>query len=400
MSNPYLTAELPGIGGRIKVYNADFWVEEIPLYLPCGRGEHTYVTIEKEGLSTFRAIRQIARALGINPRTVGCAGLKDARAVTVQTISVGDVAPSRIRALDLPGIRVLDVSRHTNKLRTGHLRGNRFTIRVREVSENAMPAAQAILDVLCQRGVPNYFGEQRFGVRGDTHLLGRELVRKDAETFVRRFVGMPHPAETPRIRRARQLCEEGELALSLGVWPRHMEHERRVVQSLLDHPGDWTRAVRGIPNKMRKFYVSAYQSALFNRVLTSRLETVDRLLVGDLAWIHGKGAVFVVDDPDVEQPRADRLEISPSGPLYGYKLTVALGAPGESERRVLAEEELELEDWRVRGIKLKGARRPLRFPLREVKTWYDDGLMLSFALPSGCYATTVLAEVIKADGTS
>lgn len=397
MFTPYLTADLPGIGGRIKVHHADFYVQEIPSYLPSGQGDHTYVTIEKEGLSTFQAIRHIAQALGIDPREVGSAGLKDAHAVTVQTLSLGGVDPARVERLNLPHIRVLAVSRHTNKLKTGHLRGNRFTIRVRDVTESALPAAQAILDVLARRGAPNYFGEQRFGVRGETHLLGRELIRGDDEAFVRCYVGMPHPEESEQVRRARQLYEQGDLAASLRAWPGSMAHERRVVQSLLDRPGDLARAVRAIPTKMRRFFVSAYQGALFNRVLASRLDTVDCLQKGDLAWIHGKGAVFLVRDPEQEQPRADRLEISPSGPLYGFKLTMAQGAPGELESQILEQEGLSLEDFRVRGIKLKGARRPLRFPLDEVKAWYDEGLMLSFSLPAGCYATTVLAEVMKVD---
>jgi tRNA pseudouridine13 synthase len=395
MINPYLTADLPGVGGRTKVRNDDFRVQEIPLYTPSGYGEHTYVIIEKDGLSTFRAIERIARALHITPRAVGCAGLKDAHAITVQALSLGDVDPAQVRALDLPGIRVLDVSRHTNKLKMGHLRGNRFTIRVRDVPEGALPAAQAILDVLARRGVPNYYGEQRFGLREDTHLLGRALVRRDSEGIVRRLVGVPHPAESDRVQRARQLFDEGDLVASAAAWPRGMENERRVVQSLIDHPGDWLRAANSVPTKMRKFYISAYQGALFNRIVVRRLDTLDRLQVGDLANIHGKSAVFLVEDVEVEQPRADRLEISPSGPLYGYKLTMAQGTPGEMEQQILDEEALSLEDFRLRGMKLRGARRPLRIPLHEVGLSYDEGIVLSFTLPPGCYATTVLAEVQK-----
>ena len=114
-----------------------------------------------------------------------------------------------------------------------------------------------------------------------------------------------------------------------------------------------------------------------------------------MAYLHDRGAVFSVEDPEAEQARADQLEISPSGPLFGYKLTVAGGAPGEMERAVLAEERLELESFRLPGMRLKGARRPLRVPLGEARAWLDDGLMLSFSLPPGCYATVVLAEVMK-----
>lgn len=389
----YLTAELPGIGGKIKVNNADFAVKELPLYTPCGHGQHTYIEIEKQGLSTFEAIQRIARALGISPRSVGYAGLKDARAVTVQTISVEHVPPAGIEKLELAGIRILNVSQHTNKLRIGHLRGNQFTIRIRDVLPDGQPAAQAILDVLAQHGVPNRFGEQRFGIRGDTDLLGRALVLGQAKPFVDRFVGMPHPAESPHIQYARQLYHDDKLREALDAWPRHMQNERRVIHSLLDKPGNYDRALQSVPYKMRKFFISAYQSTLFNRLLARRLDTFDRLVVGDLAWIHSKGAVFDVKDPEIEQPRADALEISPSGPLFGFKMTMPRGVPGEMEQTLLDEESLTLDDWRA--SRFDGARRPLRFPLRESKIWFDDGLMVSFVLPPGCYATVVLDEMMK-----
>ena len=376
LNMPYLTAGLPGVGGRIKARDDDFRVVELALYTPCGHGEHTYVRIEKTGIPTFEAVRRIARALRIDPRSVGYAGLKDAHAVSEQMLSLGNVSPSLAEQLDVPGVRVLSVDRHTNKLRMGHLRGNRFTIRIRDTgrirdaariqdTQGPLLDARAILDVLAHYGAPNYFGEQRFGLRGDTHLLGRALVRKDHEAFAHHLVGLPQEVarqggrtESPSVREARALFEAGDLKSSLPLWPRHMEAERRAIQTLLNHPGEYHRLVRAIPSKMRSFYVSAYQSALFNRVLarrmergvlgtnssqksesdipTPRWETLGALAVGDLAYIHAKGAVFLVEDPAGEQARADRLEISPSGPLYGFKLTQAQGIPGEMERQVLA----------------------------------------------------------------
>ncbi len=390
---PFLTSNMAGIGGQIKTENADFVVEEIPLYRPAGHGEHTYITLRKDGLSTFEAVQQIARALGIESAAVGYAGLKDAHAVTVQTISVGNVPLKAVHRLALPGIHILEAARHTNKLKIGHLRGNRFTIRVRGVAPDALPQARRILDVLTQHGVPNWFGEQRFGLRGDTHQLGRALVLGDDASLVQQLVGRPHPAETPRVQYARWCYEEGRLADALEAWPHAMSLERRVLQSLIAHPHDVARAARAVPFKMRDFFISAYQSDLFNRLLADRLSALGRLQEGDLAWLHDRGAVFLVQDPHTEQPRADRLEISPSGPLYGYKLTWAQGRPGEMEQQVWNQEGLTVEHWR--RIQVKGARRPLRFPLQNVHVWYDEGVMVSFELPAGCYATVVLAELTK-----
>ena len=395
-----LTADLPGIGGQIKAEFDDFRVEEIPLYAPCGTGEHTYFEIEKSGLSTFGAINEIARALHVKPQQIGYAGQKDARAVTRQTLSVMHIPPRRVIDLDLPNICILWAKQHTNKLRIGHLAGNRFTIRVRDVPQSALAPSRAILDVLERRGVPNYFGSQRFGQRGDTHELGRAIVRDDVDGLLRAFLGSPHSNETPAVQEARRLYDAGELAGALNIWPPRFRDERRALETLLKGSGDdiCRRAARSIPKRVRTFFVSAYQAYLFNLVMDARLETLDQLTAGDVATKHDSGGSFLVEDPLVEGPRADRFEISPSGPIYGYRTLLAEGEQGRLERQILADENMTLEEFKtVPGMKLKGARRPLRFPMQEADCWYDDGVVITFTLPSGSYATNVLAEITKND---
>jgi len=393
-----LTAGLPGIGGRIKAEFDDFRVEEIPLYSPCGTGEHTYFEIEKSGLSTFGAVNEIARALHVKPQQIGYAGQKDARAVTRQTLSVLHIPPRKVTDLDLRDIRILWAREHTNKLRIGHLAGNRFTIRVRDVPESALDPCRAILDVLERRGVPNYFGSQRFGQRGDTHELGRAIVRDDIDGLLRAFLGGPLPSEMPAVREARRLYDAGELAAALNAWPPRFRDERRALETLLKSNGADAsrRAVRSIPKRVRTFFVSAYQAYLFNLVMDARLETLDQVTAGDVATKHDSGGSFLVEDPLIEGPRVDRFEISPSGPIYGYRTLLAEGEQGRLERQILAGEGMTLEEFKtVPGLKLKGARRPLRFPMQEVDCWFDDGVVVTFVLPPGSYATNVLAEITK-----
>jgi tRNA pseudouridine13 synthase len=404
----HLTHDLPGIGGKIKERPGDFVVEELPLYTPVGEGQHTFFEIRKTGLSTFYAVRTLAAALGVHPNRLGYAGLKDAQAITRQVLSVEGVAPERVLALELPGIEVLWAERHRNRLRIGHLRGNRFTIRVRGVDGHALDACQAILDVLVRRGVPNRYGPQRFGQRGDSALLGKAVVCRDAEGFISRFLGGPHPNETEGVQRARAAFDAGDWRTAGEFFPRSMADERRALQILLERaPGDGramgtpsgggaVRAYRSVPKRLRTFLLSAYQSALFNQILDARLETLDRVFEGDLAMLHPGRTVFRVEDPAAEQPRADRFDISPTGPLFGYKMIRASGRQGEIEDAVLAAEGFSLEDFRVGdGIKAQGERRALRFPVHEPELWYDDGVVLRFSLPKGCYATALLAEIMK-----
>jgi tRNA pseudouridine13 synthase len=391
---PFLTDGHAGIGGRIKVKPEDFVVEEIPLYAPGGVGQHVYACLEKRGLSTPQAVSAVARALGVPAGAIGYAGLKDARAITRQVISIDGVQPAQVEALNLPGIQILWVNRHRNKLKTGHLAGNRFTLRVRDVSRDVLPAAEAVLDELRRRGVPNYFGEQRFGGRGNSHRLGAALLRGDALAFLSEYLGRPQPGERADAQAARAAFDAGDYTCALAQWPPSLRDERRVLAALARH-GSPDQVLRALDKKLRSLFLSAYQSHLFNRLLAQRIQALDRLQPGDVAFIHASGAAFVVQDAALEQPRADRFEISPSGPLFGPKCLLAEGLPGQQERAALEESGLALAEFRLPGLKFKGARRPFRIPLAGVQVEWDDGLIISFRLPPGSYATEVLREVMK-----
>jgi tRNA pseudouridine13 synthase len=394
---PFLTREYPGIGGRIKAEPEDFAVEEIPLYEPSGQGQHVYVGVEKRGLSTYQVMQAMARRLDVPPVAIGYAGLKDARALTRQTLSIDGVEPEQVAGLELPGVRILWVKRHRNKLKMGHLAGNRFTIRVRDVDAEALPLARAVLDVLSRRGVPNYFGPQRFGARANSHWLGLALLRGDDGGFAHEYLGHPQDEDRPQARAARASFDAGDYAAALAGWPSWLAAERRALAAVARRDGDLRQAPRALDKKLRRLFVSAYQAYLFNRLLSERMPAIDQLWPGDVAFIHASGAAFLVQDAAAEQPRADNMEISPSGPMFGPKSLLAEGKPGQRERELLAEAGLSLAEFRLPGLKFKGARRPYRIPLSEVDISWDDGLKIGFRLPPGGYATEVLREIMKAN---
>lgn len=457
---PFLTADLPGVGGVIKRYNEDFVVEEVPLYEACGEGTHVYFTIEKGGLTTLAAIRMIAHALGRKPHDIGYAGLKDAHAITRQTLSVEHVEPARIEALDLKQIRVLHVTRHRNKLKLGHLKGNRFVIKIRFPSETSpsdeargahrtgltraetrvctgrgfIPTqgraatstrtvprnqeelargATGILETLARRGVPNYFGPQRFGTRGDNALVGRAVVYGDFHEAIALILGRPASDDRGDVRRARELFDANDWQGCADAWPRSSNEQRRLAIALVKAKSDARKAWRACDHTLRKLYGSALQSELFNQVLGARItgtlrdgstfdiSGIDGLALGDLAWLHRNGACFRVEDVERERPRCERLEISPSGPLFGRRMTEPTGRPSELEEAVLRLSGLERERIRsVDGTRLDGARRPLRVPLEDwdVQHGKDDRglfIQLTFMLSPGAYATNVSREVCK-----
>ena len=400
MKLPYLTADLPGIGGRIKERFEDFQVEEIPLYEPSGKGTHVYFRVRKVGTSTPTAIERIARYMGVKPSQIGVAGLKDAHAVTTQMMSLEHAEADRLAAYRDSQVEVLSTYRHTNKLRPGHLAGNRFAIRIRGVGEEQVEPARRTLNVLLRRGVPNYFGPQRFGSRGDTAEMGRALIRGDLEEFLAIFLGRAREDDPPDCKAARDAFDAGFVNRALERWPRHYSNERRALAAYKrrGRPGP---AVGAIDKKLKRLFISACQSEIFNAVLARRIETIDRVFEGDWAQKTDTGGTFMVESADAEQPRADRFEISPSGPIPGYRSPLAEGEPGRIEREVIAQHGMKPEDFhRVGSLKLKGARRPLRFPLVSPKLSagrdeHGSYIELKFTAPSGCYATVVLEELMK-----
>jgi tRNA pseudouridine13 synthase len=327
---PYLTEALPGIGGVLRAAPEDFVVDEIAAYAPSGTGDHVFVRIEKRELTTRQAIDAIAHALGVNARDVGCAGMKDRHAITRQWISVM-ASIDAATALELPGIRVLEAHRHGHKLRSAHLRGNRFVVTVRDAHADALARATAIMDALAG-GAPNFYGEQRFGNDGDNAARGRAIV--------------------------------------LG------QH----------HVGD---------KRLAKLLVSALQSELFNAWLVARMRDglFARVVDGDILHKLG-GGMFTCDDPATDQARLDAGELAITGPMFGPRMRRAERDAGAREAAIIADAGLDPDAFPralAEGTRRDAA---IRIDDRRV-TQVAAGIELAFALPSGAYATAVMREVMK-----
>lgn len=427
----WLTHSVPGTGGHIKASPDDFLVEEIPAYEPCGDGEHIYMLIEKRNMSTMDLVRRLARHFGVRRDAVGTAGLKDRFAVTRQLVSVHTPGkkPADFPSFEADGVVVHWVDRHTNKLRRGHLAGNRFVIRIRGVEPGKVVHAHRTLSMLERLGVPNRVGEQRFGTIARNHVIGLGLLKKDAELAVRALLGMP-PGEgggdggaegawVPSNQRAmREAFDRGEYGAALAAAPRSLLAERRAL-GVLSRGGGMPGAMRAVDRAEQSFFVAAFQSAVFNRVLDERLSagTLGALEPGDVASKHDSGAVFAVSEAMLSEDadggpgsgaaelrrRLDALEISPSGPMWGLSMMLAQGAVGERERRVLDDLGVTMEMFeRVQrtGIHLSGARRALRVRLSypDIEAGQDEHggyIKLRFELPAGSFATSVVQEIIK-----
>lgn len=409
---PFITADVPGLGGRIKERHEDFLVEEVPLYDPSGEGEHVYLLIEKRDLSTTQAVSIIADHFGVSDRLVGYAGMKDRRAVTRQVVSVH--VPGK-KPEDFPSLRhdklsVLWADLHTNKLRLGHLKGNRFSIRIRGVRATDAVRADAVLRRLERDGVPNFFGEQRFGARLNNHRLGRSDLLGHHKEMLDELLG-PDPHHPEMNPEARACYARAQYQQAVQHFTQGQSTERQTAKNLAKNP-DPRKAVQLIDRRQRQFWVNAFQSHLFNKVLAWRIEQglLSTLVDGDLAFRHIGGAVFRINKDELKKDelpgRLSSLEISPSGPIWGHRMTEAAARIADIERSVLDASGVGLEHFAAfhkRWGFASGGRRPLRVPLRDplVEGGVDEHgefVRCAFELPSGAYATLVMREVMKTSG--
>jgi len=334
---PSVCADLPGILGRIGDEPADFCVDEVPAYAPSGSGEHLYVRVQKSRLTTSELVTLLGRTARIPEREIGYAGQKDKHAVTSQWLSL----PARcrpVREWELPeNVTVLEESRHSNKLRTGHLRANHFRIRLIDVhseSEARLPPLVARLS----RGVFNAFGVQRFGHHGNNLV--------DALTFVRGGTRFPP-------RKARLLA---------------------------------------------KLLPSVLQSELFNRYLWLRqARGLEQLLRGEVVRLSGSGASFVVEDPASEQPRYAQGDLVLQGPMFGPKMRAAAHDAEDLERLVLEQSGLDDNALLELGRHAPGTRRDLLMVPEGLRVTVAEAsaVVLEFTLPAGGYATQVVRELTK-----
>ncbi|MEQ9410929.1 MAG: tRNA pseudouridine(13) synthase TruD [Fuerstiella sp.] len=325
----------------IRAEPEDFQVEEIPTYQPCGTGEHLFLWIEKRDVPAGDLVTRLARGLQISPRDIGVAGQKDRRAITRQYVSVPRSCDNNLSQWNDPEIRVLSVNAHGNKLKTGHLRGNRFRILLRPpdthaFSEDELTQVSARLKQLEQTGMPNYFGPQRFGHHGSSVRAGLAQLQDE-----------PPASGKSRSRNAR----------------------------------------------LNRFVASALQSAVFNLVLSKRVagESFSRPGSGDVVCRRDGIRPFLFD----QRGETDADCLVPMGPLPGPKMVRATGTVLEAESAALQQLDLTEQHF-ARSAKLTpGARRRLaEFPL-HVETAPDSsgGIVITFELPSGSFATVMLAEV-------
>ena len=398
----HLTGSEPPIAFGFREELADFVVEEVPRRAPEGEGDHCWILVEKRGVSTSEAIRRLARRLVRDPRDLGFAGRKDARAVARQWISAPGVEPITALGAELGHVRVLAAEKASRRLRLGALVGNRFNLFLRRFPVEAEGTARRVLETIASRGMPNWFGPQRFGFAGRGHELGKLLLARAFPEYIQALCSEDH---APHTEVSRELCRRVMVVTrashkSCGTLVRELDPDLAdIARQLARRPMDWESAARAIAMPLRSLHLSAYQALMFNELLGQRLAHFDEVRPGDVVWKHENGACFVAEEESEElAARVASMEVSASGPLFGRKVLLGSGEPLAEEQAILDREGLVLKE--LGGERpvpdLGGARRPMRVPVSELKfELVEGGAKLEFFLPAGAYATSLVEELRK-----
>ena len=457
----WYVSDADGIGGRLREAPEDFRVRELEAFDPEPLGADTgsypelVVRVTLRDWDTNDFARRISDALGISRERVSWAGTKDKRAVTTQLFTLREVDPD-----DLPAIRGADIEplgRAGRRLSFGDLAGNAFEVRVTSAVEEA---PECVADVVSDLrafgsggegasndavvGVPNYFGQQRFGSRRPvTHRVGLAVVREEFREAVRLYAGNPSETEPDDTRAARDRVDaafgvaredtgdgfdptadgtgDGDWAACLDAIPGKLRFERSMVHRLVDRGvspdappahDDWRHALEAVPSNLQRLFVNAAQSFLFNQVLSERLRRglpFDRPVAGDVVCFadgSAPGELYAPDMDRLQRVDADRVSVVTrhcergrafvTAPLVGTETDLGGGEPGAIEREVLGEAGLEPGDFALPGeFDSAGTRRAvlLRTDLDVTSDGGDP--RFAFALPSGSYATVLLREFTK-----
>jgi tRNA pseudouridine13 synthase len=416
------SSTLPGIQGKIRVLIDDFNVKEIFLY-PSAKEQGTFTIAEvtTRNWDTHRVVQEIARRLHLSQRRISFAGTKDKRALTTQLMSFDHVPPEMIQSLRIKDVTFTNIYQSDVPVRIGQLHGNCFEIIIRDIAKEVKPEqiTSLISPFETWGGFPNFYGVQRFGIiRPITHLVGKYIIQGDFEKAAMTYIAHPIKGEDEETYRLRDELEQTrDYSKAFHTYPETLNYEKAMLNRLIQDPTDFPGAFTQLPKNLILMFVNAYESFLFNKILSQRIQQdipLHQAVVGDIVLPVRKNEITTeyipVSATNIEKvnTQISKKKAVVSGLLLGYDAPVAKGDMGEIEHHIISTEQIDPRDFIIPEIPFlssSGSRRPVLALLPSVEwTLQSDeistqhqALLLRFQLHKGCYATSFLREIMKSD---
>jgi len=427
-----------GVGGSIRMAPEDFVVEEVlvdgsrahvsgatpsrVLNSTLQRQRFLLCILVKRNWDTLVAVKNVAKQLGVGQGSIQIAGIKDAKAVTAQHVTIDGASMEDVLKVNVKDIQLYAIGYVREALSTYYLLGNHFTIKIKAIAQEQSTVkkwlTQNFKELETVGGIPNFFGHQRFGTtRPITHLVGKALVQGKFEEAAMFFLAKSSMHEHPASRKARQqLAETRDFKKALDGFPRQLRFERLMLAHLATSPTDFIGAFQRLPLKLQELFVQAHQSLLFNRFLGSRLKAgyaLDRAVVGDyVVGVERSGLpltkfskmVSLQDEAAInERVKAGKMRVAL--PIIGARQKLSEGVMGQIEQEILEDEGIKLDELRLNQLSRVGGGGGLRTVAASVGDFKFDvstsaegegcQAELSFMLHRGCYATVLLREMMK-----
>jgi len=416
----YLT-DTPGLGGKLKESPSDFIVDEISIEPErFDASKYAIARVRSTNWETNKLIRELARALRIGRNEIGFAGTKDKRAVTTQMMSF-PTSLENIMSVEIPGVEFLDLYTSKYSVQIGRLIGNRFDIMLRQVRKPVEEMKEIVKEiaaaVLESGGFPNFFGIQRFGaVRPLTHLVGRAIIQRDFRKAVEYYIGFPQKFESEPMQEARAyFTRTGDFEGTFELMPKYYSFERSIIYHMIHNPEDYIGALRELPKNLLMMFTHAYQSYLFNRILSERIRRglpLNEPVEGDYVLSAGglgnpdHSRIFPVTPDNLEKVKRRTREFRSfvTGLIYGRYSVYAEGEMGEIERKVVESEDIGAEAFVIPDLPectSSGMRKEIFSHIDEMDYNVGNGwVRFIFTLYKGSYATTLLREFMKSEDPS
>ena len=415
----YLT-DTQGIGGKLRVHVEDFQVTELFLFPDKKEnGIFTIAEVSARNWETHTLVQEIADRLHVSQRRISYAGTKDKRSVSNQLMSFNRISPERLSQVIIKDVVLKNIYQSDTLVRLGSLLGNHFAVTVRNIDGSVTDSQIKTLVSSIEQvgGFPNYYGVQRFGVvRPITHLVGKSLVQGDYEKAVMAYIGHPIQGEDESTYTLRADLEATrDYSKAFHSYPDSLHFEKAILNKLLQDSNDFVGALQELPKNLLLMFVNAYESFLFNKILSERLRRnipLQKAIVGDIVLPVRRNAVreeyIPVSEHNIEKVNAQlsKRKAVITGLLLGYDTVYADGEMGIIEREVVKKEKIDPRDFIIPDIPFlssSGSRRTLlalvssfQWSLHEDEFFEKQkAVSLQFELQKGCYATALLREIMK-----